>query len=495
MMHPAVSLTLTLFMTLMIGMPLVGLFVSRRQKTDPNARIWFLAVVLDSLQIPLVALRAQSESWWTMVLPGAIPIMFYMTLIEVIRREQGICVERPWWRVTHAGVFYLCIQSLVYAAMTDSEFTIGLINNFLFVVFAGALTYQTFILATRSRSRGMWFVSLGFLVSMLGYSVRAWRHVIDGVATPVFGFGAYSNFQIWTVAINLILMTFGYLGYVLERSEAKRLRLATEAAEAEARERTADQYNQQLLQTIEERDHMVMVNSRFLNLSALAVFNSAIVHEISQPLQAAMMALDNLQAEDEAHGGQLADEIHESVAMVNKAGEIVGVLRNMMRQGSGQDELVDVVGALCAVMPIVRGDARSRGVTLDNRIPDVVLPVVCQGVMLQRLFLNLVANAFDAFSAAKTTAPKLCVSCEPKDDPFHPGCNGVLICVNDNGPGMPAQQLSQLFKPFDSKKTDGLGIGLSIAQIMLNKWGGRIDASINNEGGMCFKIWLPQAKV
>ena len=70
MMHPAVSLTITLFMTLMIGMPLVGWLVSGRRSDDRGTRYWFLAIALDSLQLPLIAAKGAFPSWWTCAFPG-----------------------------------------------------------------------------------------------------------------------------------------------------------------------------------------------------------------------------------------------------------------------------------------------------------------------------------------------------------------------------------------------------------------------------------------
>ena len=493
-MHPAVSLTVTLFMTLMIGMPIVGLLVSGRQQEDKSARIWFLAIALDSLQIPILAAKAAYTSWWTFAFPGVIPVLFFYTLSIILCRESACDVKRPWFKLVGVGILYLAVTSTIYGWQTlaSADHAIQALNNLVYLAFSLLLCIQAFLLARKTQSRGMYFVSLGFAVSLLGYLSRAWWHFVFGVTTPTFEFSPVANFQVWSVTVNLMLMTFGYLGFTLEKAEKARLRYAAEAAEAKARESVTEQYNAQLLTVIAERDQMVMVNSRFLNLGALAVFNSAIVHEISQPLQAAMMCLDNIRAQDHELGGELSRDLDEAMRLTGQAGEVVSILRRMMRNVDGQPEAVDVSARVREVLPIIAGDARQRGIRFESNIPDQPIIALGNAVMFQRLLLNLVANAFDAFAHASTANPQLTVALTKQADPHRPSCPGIMLTCSDNGPGMTSEQMESLFKPFATNKADGLGVGLSLAQILVRKWGGHISATLNTpQQGVTFSIWLP----
>lgn len=489
-MHPAVILAQVLFMTLMIGMPLVGLLVIRGQQKDINTRIWFLAVVLDSLQIPLLALKSSMPSWWTIALPGAIPVMFFTALLIVLKRELSHSTKPSWGYIVVAGLIYLSISSLIYAAEPAHEFKVQAFNNLIFIGFSLLLMILAYSLARSVSSRGMFFVALGFAIAILGYASRAWWHIGYGETTPAFDFTTVGNFQIWTACMNLILMTFGYLGYAREMSEAENARLLVQKAEADTRSEEASKYATLLQTIIDERDQMVMVNSRFLNLSALAVFNSAIVHEISQPLQAIGMCLDNLRAKDAAIGGLLADDINASIDLNGKASEIVLALRQLMAQGDNAlIECVNVIAACRSIMPIVESDARQRGIQISSTLPETPIFCECNAVLFQRLIINLVANAFDAFESAKTTSPKLTVQVVEKDFQGKPG---ISFSVVDNGPGMSQETQDTLFKPFATQKPTGLGIGLSLADILLRKWNGRILVnSLAGGGGTEFEVILP----
>ena len=110
-MHPSVILAQVIFMTLLIGMPVVGWLVCRSHNNSHNARIWFLAIALDSLQIPLIALRGNYPNWFTTVLPGFIPTVFFLTLLVVIQHELNAKRAKSWRLLGIVGFVYLMLFS------------------------------------------------------------------------------------------------------------------------------------------------------------------------------------------------------------------------------------------------------------------------------------------------------------------------------------------------------------------------------------------------
>ncbi len=71
------------------------------------------------------------------------------------------------------------------------------------------------------------------------------------------------------------------------------------------------------------------------------------------------------------------------------------------------------------------------------------------------------------------------------------GKHGVLVTVVDNGPGIPAKEVSEVFKPFVTTKTEGLGMGLAICKSILDAHGGTISVESNVPRGCCFSFILP----
>ncbi|MCC7393016.1 sensor histidine kinase, partial [Candidatus Sumerlaeota bacterium] len=68
---------------------------------------------------------------------------------------------------------------------------------------------------------------------------------------------------------------------------------------------------------------------------------------------------------------------------------------------------------------------------------------------------------------------------------------GILITVQDSGPGFPMDRISELFEPFVTIKPGGTGLGLAIVKSTVEAHGGTIELSNRREGGGEAHVWLP----
>ena len=66
----------------------------------------------------------------------------------------------------------------------------------------------------------------------------------------------------------------------------------------------------------------------------------------------------------------------------------------------------------------------------------------------------------------------------------------VRLDITDNGPGIPIEILDQIFYPLITGRADGIGLGLSIAQSLVNQHGGLIECR-SEPGETVFTLWLP----
>ena len=116
-------------------------------------------------------------------------------------------------------------------------------------------------------------------------------------------------------------------------------------------------------------------------------------------------------------------------------------------------------------------------------------PCVISGdqVLLQQVFLNLVINAMDAMAEIPPARRRVIIRTDVRAE-------DVAVSVRDTGTGLPAHINDTLFAPFVTTKTDGLGIGLTIAQRIVYAHGGTIDAHNNPEGGATFTVTLRRSE-
>jgi signal transduction histidine kinase len=117
---------------------------------------------------------------------------------------------------------------------------------------------------------------------------------------------------------------------------------------------------------------------------------------------------------------------------------------------------------------------------------DERLPYACRPTALRRAIGNLVENAVRYGDRAR-------VAVEATAD-------GPLITIDDDGPGIPADRIEEVYKPFvrletsRNRETGGAGLGLSIARSIVLAHGGELTLSNRKDGGLHVTIRLPRAE-
>jgi PAS domain S-box-containing protein len=101
--------------------------------------------------------------------------------------------------------------------------------------------------------------------------------------------------------------------------------------------------------------------------------------------------------------------------------------------------------------------------------------------LLTDLVSNLVSNALEA----KKAPARIVLSAQRSGD------DSVLLAVDDDGPGIPADQRESVFKPFVTSKSDGTGLGLAICRKIVEEHGGKIRIEKSRLGGARFEIRIP----
>lgn len=109
---------------------------------------------------------------------------------------------------------------------------------------------------------------------------------------------------------------------------------------------------------------------------------------------------------------------------------------------------------------------------------------------LAQVFVNLLRNALNAVG---TTGGQIVVRSRRAERPEGPG---IAVSVEDNGPGIPAHLLPDIFGAFVTTRLDarGTGLGLTVAEGIVTQHGGTISAGNRPEGGACLEVWLPAAR-
>ncbi len=112
--------------------------------------------------------------------------------------------------------------------------------------------------------------------------------------------------------------------------------------------------------------------------------------------------------------------------------------------------------------------------------------IVGDAIELEHAVIQLGSNALDALEGTAQKERRLWIRTR-----HDPGAGCVRIEIRDTGPGVGAGIAGRMFDPWETEKPGALGIGLSIAQTIVESFGGRIKMERAAPSGALFRIDLP----
>ena len=216
----------------------------------------------------------------------------------------------------------------------------------------------------------------------------------------------------------------------------------------------------------------------------------SIAHEINQPLGAILSNADtaDLLLDSGTDRRELLRQILADIRRDDlRASDVIRRLRALLTRNEVERKPYQLEEVLDDVEPLLRAEARRRGVTLLVRPAGTAVTLVGDRIQLQQVLLNLVLNAMDAVADVSGGRRTVVLSVEKVSE-------GVVIEVRDRGRGIPPEHLPKLFDSFFTTKKSGMGLGLSIARSLVEAQGGRIRAENGPGEGATFRVELPVAE-
>jgi heavy metal sensor kinase len=215
-------------------------------------------------------------------------------------------------------------------------------------------------------------------------------------------------------------------------------------------------------------------------------FNANAAHELRTPLSRICGQVESI-----LQRPRRDDEYREALQQVlSEARELAAGVNAMLRLSQSESGLsreqrqrVELGALLETLVEFFQPLAEERGITIEaGPFPPVV--VEGDGSWLRQLFSNLVDNAVKY--------------CEPGDHvrvELRRAGGEACVSVSDDGPGIPAKDLPEIFERFErgagQQGRPGFGLGLPLAREIARAHGGRIHATSKPGQGASFSVWLP----
>ncbi|OGR51275.1 MAG: two-component sensor histidine kinase [Desulfobacula sp. RIFOXYB2_FULL_45_6] len=240
----------------------------------------------------------------------------------------------------------------------------------------------------------------------------------------------------------------------------------------------------------EAMNRQVVESGKLASIGELA---AGIAHEINNPV--AIMVeeagwMEDLLEDEALRESENLGEFKRALKQINTQGkrckEITHKLLSFARKTDSTINDVEVNEAVREMVSLTTNMARYNNVTMETKLEEGLPFIRISPAELQQVMLNLINNAIDAME--KTGGV---IKIETKKSKIEK--NHIAISIEDNGPGIPKDNLERIFDPFFTTKAvgKGTGLGLSICYGLVRKMGGKIDVASQVGIGTKFRIWIP----
>ncbi len=193
--------------------------------------------------------------------------------------------------------------------------------------------------------------------------------------------------------------------------------------------------------------------SRRETMSALA---SSIGHELGQPLGSIMhnaQALQMMVAANRATSDTIGEILSDIQTQGVRATQIIDRHRTMLKSRQLDKKPIDLHAVINETLALVAHDMSARQVEATVDLPSSPCVINGDQVLLQQVLVNLVVNAMDAMAETPPGRRHVTIRSNVR-------AADVDVSVRDTGPGLPAEIIGTLFRPFVTTKSHGLGMGL-----------------------------------
>ena len=227
-------------------------------------------------------------------------------------------------------------------------------------------------------------------------------------------------------------------------------------------------------------------NNRLMTLEAVA---SSIAHEMRQPLTGIVTGGGALLRHVGGSPPKLdkARSVAEAiVASGHRASQILEDIRNLFGTNKRPEIPIDMNDLAVQALHALESELKSHNVNARIHLASQLPPVMGYAGQLREVIVNLIQNAIDAMDTVEKDHRVLQVRTEQNGD-------AISLEIEDTGPGVDLDS-DNIFDAFFTTKSHGMGLGLAICRMIVERHEGRLGVSSANPHGAIFRIMLPQMK-
>lgn len=219
--------------------------------------------------------------------------------------------------------------------------------------------------------------------------------------------------------------------------------------------------------------------ARAEHLATLGELAAGLAHEIRNPLAGIAGVVDIMGKELPANSASRAviGDVHREILHIQA---ILNDLLSYARPRPPAFHPANLNTTVEQALLLARQQVLTKPIEISFEANPSLPMVEHDPALIQQVVLNLAMNGIQAISGKGLVRVVL-----DEDQEY------ALVRVSDTGRGIPSEALPRIFKPFFTTRSEGTGLGLSLANSIVQSHGGRIEVSSTPGKGSQFKIWLP----
>src|SRR6202035_3527817 len=175
----------------------------------------------------------------------------------------------------------------------------------------------------------------------------------------------------------------------------------------------------------------------------------------------------------------------EMIDDCHRVSEVFDTIRALFRRADQKSQPIVVNEIALEVLQSMRQELLDHHVAIETELTSELPPVEGHRSQLRQVIFNLVHNAVESMDGTVDRSRILRVITEPQ------GRDAIIVSVEDSGPGISPNRLDSIFEPFTTTKADGMGLGLAICRMIVERHGGKLSAHSDGQSGARFQLVLP----
>ena len=227
----------------------------------------------------------------------------------------------------------------------------------------------------------------------------------------------------------------------------------------------------------------------YKNLASLGMLTGSFGHETSDIVSRIQTSLHliNVYLDKDVDKNQIKDVVSivsgDFGRIYAYSNLIVNFLRKRKREAMVDIEFGDV---LAEVTGFYRAIVNSFNITLDTNCDQQIIYAMKQ-IDLESIIINMITNAFEQVKGKQIRHIRICIE---------QSLSHIILNFEDSGDGVPRGKENDIFRPFETTKEEGMGLGLKIVKDIVENYGGEIKVERSETlYGAKFVVLLPKGGI